>query len=64
MARPPVFNKMRCAGGSQWTSVGVVSERGKCEVSNCLCKGDYVRVGQTTDWQEAHDWFKRPEFKK
>lgn len=55
--------KYECDGGSRWTSTSRLlddeSER-ICNFSGCNCNTTVRCVGQTTDLDEAHNWFRRP----
>ena len=55
-----VWRKIRCDGGAQWT-VPHIHIPHLCVFSGCGCETMTQCVGETTDFQEAVAWFKRPE---
>ena len=57
---PTVWKKFECGAGARWTSAYEDYAGKVCCFSGCNC-GTLVKLaGETSDLNEAADWFRRP----
>ena len=60
----PTWLKYRCYKGAQFTAVkgGIceIPDKSRCVFSGCTTKHQVRIVGETSDRNEAHNWFNNP----
>ena len=60
----PVWIKYRCFKGAQFTAVKggtcEIPDKSRCEFSGCNTKHQVRVIGETSDRNEAHNWFHSP----